>query len=113
MDLKGSKTEQNLHKAFELERRAYFEYLFAAKEASNAGFELAADMFHQTAQNEAEHAEHEFNFLGGAADVKMSVRQAIKHEEAATVFYQDTAGIAEEEGFGAIADFFRRISRIS
>jgi len=112
MDLNGSKTEQNLHKAFELELRAYFEYLFAAKEASSAGFELVADMFHQTAQNEAEHAEHEFNFLGGVKDLKTSVRQAIKHEEEATAFYRQTAGIAEEEGFGEIADFFRRIGKV-
>lgn len=112
MDLNGSKTEQNLHKAFELELRAYFEYLFAAKEASSAGFELVADMFHQTAQNEAEHAEHEFNFLGSVKDLKTSVRQAIKHEEEATTFYRQTAGIAEEEGFGEIADFFRRIGKV-
>ena len=59
MDIKGSKTEENIHKAFEHELRAYFEYMFAAKAASNAGFELIADMFHQTAQNEAEHAEHQ------------------------------------------------------
>jgi len=112
MDLQGSKTEENLRKAFELELRAYFEYMFAAKAASNAGFELVADMFHQTAQNEAEHAEHEFHFLGGAGDIKTTVRAAIEHEEAATAFYHKTADIAEQEGFGAIADFFRRISKV-
>jgi len=111
MDLKGSKTEQNISKAFEHEMRAYFEYMHAAKAASNAGLELVADMFHQTARNEAEHAEYEFNLLGGAGDIKANVRHAIEHEEEATAFYHETADIAGKEGFGEIAALFRRISK--
>jgi len=109
--IKGSRTEQNLHKVFEHEIRAYFEYMHAAKAASDAGFELVADMFHQTARNEAEHAEHAFNLLGAAGDIKANVRQAIEQEEEATAFYQETADIAEKEGFGEIAGLFRRVSK--
>ena len=111
MDLKGSKTEQNLHKVFEHELRAYFEYMQAAKAASDAGFELVADMFHQTARNEAEHAEHAFNLLGAGGDIKANVRRAIGQEEEATAFYRETADIAEKEGFGEIAGLFRSISK--
>jgi acyl-CoA hydrolase len=83
----------------------------AAKAASNAGLELVADMFHQTARNEAEHAEHAFNLLGASDDIKANVRRAIEQEEEATAFYRETADIAEKEGFGEIADLFRSISK--
>ncbi len=110
MNLKGSKTEENLRRAFSQELRAYFEYLYAAEAATAAGFDLIADVFHQTAQNEAEHAEHEFNFLGGAGDIKATTLRAIKHEEESVAFYIETAKVAEAEGFAEIAQFFRRIS---
>ncbi len=112
MDLKGSKTEENLRKAFDQELRAYFEYIYAAKGASDGGFELIADVFHQTAQNEAEHAEHEYHFLGRGGDVRKSLQAAIRHEEEATALYRETAGTAREEGFEEIAAFFDRIGKV-
>ena len=111
MDLKGSKTEQNLHKVFEHEMRAYFEYMHAAQVARDAGFQVVADMFHQTARNEAEHAEHAFTLLGASGDIKATVHEAIEHEEEATAFYQETADIAEKEGFDKIAALFHRIGK--
>ena len=112
MDLKGSRTEENLRKAFDQELRAYFEYLHAAKEASDEGLELIADVFHQTARNEAEHAQHEFNFLGWGGDVKANLKAAISHEKEATAFYRTCAGQAAEEGFEEIATFFKRIGKV-
>jgi acyl-CoA hydrolase/bacterioferritin (cytochrome b1) len=111
MDLKGSKTEKNLLRVFEHETRAYFEYMHAAQVASDAGFQVVADMFHQTARNEAEHAEHAFTLLGASGDIKANVREAIEHEQEATAFYQETADIAEKEGFEKIAALFRGISK--
>ena len=111
MDLKGSKTEQNLQKVFEHEMRAYFEYMHAAQVASDAGFQVVADMFHQTARNEAEHAEHALSLLGASGDTKANVRGAIKDEQEATAFYQETADIAEKEGFGKIAALFHSIGK--
>jgi acyl-CoA hydrolase/rubrerythrin len=111
MHLRGSKTEQNLHGVFEHEMRAYFEYMHAAQVASDAGFQVAADMFHQTARNEAEHAEHAFVLLGASGDVKANVREAIEHEQEATAFYQETADMAEKEGFDKIAALFRGIGK--
>ena len=112
MDLKGSRTEENLRKAFDQELRAYFEYLYAAKAASDEGFELVADVFHQTAQNEAEHAQHEFHFLGRGGDVRTNLLGAISHEKEATAFYRKTAEQAKEEGFEEIAAFFQRIGKV-
>ncbi len=111
MDLKGSKTEQNLHKVFEHEMRAYFEYMHAAQVASDAGFQVVADMFHQTARNEAEHAEHAFSLLGASGDIKANVHEAIEHEQEATAFYQETAATAEKEGFDKIAALFQKIGK--
>ncbi len=112
MDLNGSKTEVNLRKAFDQELRAYFEYIYAGKRASGEGFELIADVFHQTAQNEAEHAEHEYHFLGRGGDVRKSLQAAIRHEEEATAFYREIAETAREEGFEEIAAFFDRIGKV-
>jgi acyl-CoA hydrolase/bacterioferritin (cytochrome b1) len=111
MDLKGSKTEQNLLRVFEHETRAYFEYMHAAEAASDGGLGLVADMFYQTARNEAEHAEHALTLLGLSGDIKEMARESIAHEEEATAFYQETAETAEEEGFDKIATLFRRISK--
>lgn len=111
MDLKGSKTEQNLHQVFEHEIRAYFEYMHAAQVARDAGFQVVADMFHQTARNEAEHAEHAFSLLGASGDIKANVHEAIEHEQEATAFYQETAATAKKEGFDKIAALFQRIGK--
>ncbi len=112
MELKGSKTEEYLRKAYAREQEAYFYYQFAAQTASAAGLDLIADVFLQTANNEAEHAEHEFNFLGGVEDVASSLKEAIRQEEEATAFYREAAGVAEEEGFPEVAEFFRRIEKV-
>jgi acyl-CoA hydrolase/rubrerythrin len=111
MNLKETKTEENLQKVFEHEIRAYFEYMHAAQVARDAGLQVVANMFHQTAQNEAEHAEHAFTLLGASGDIKEMVHESIGHEEEATAFYQETADVAEEEGFDKIAALFRRISK--
>jgi len=63
MQLKGSKTEENLRKAFARELHAHFDYTYFAEAAKEAGLEQIVDMLSTTAQNEAEHAKHEFKFL--------------------------------------------------
>jgi acyl-CoA hydrolase/rubrerythrin len=113
MELKGSKTEEVLEKAFAAELRAEASYRYFAAAAREAGLEEIADMFEATAKNEAEHAEHEFRFLGGASDIRENLETAIgrEHEEA-TRFYPGAAETAEKEGFSEIADFFRRMSKV-
>ncbi len=113
MELKGSKTEKFLLKAFSAEVRVSARYRYFADVARQASLEQIADLFAATAMNEAEHARHEFEFLGGTGDVVENLEQAIKGEHAeATRFYPEAAEIAEAEGFTEIADFFRRMREV-
>jgi len=113
MELKGSKTEDVLQRAFAGELRAGASYTYFASVAREAGLEQIADVFLATARNEAEHAEHDFNFLGGAGDIRANLELAISREhEEATKLYPEAAETAEQEGFTEIADFFRRMTRV-
>ena len=56
MELKGSKTEQNLMTAFAGESQARNKYTYFASKARKDGFEQIADIFEETANNEKEHA---------------------------------------------------------
>ena len=56
MNLKGTKTEQNLQTAFAGESQARNKYTFYASQAKKEGFEQIAALFTETANNEKEHA---------------------------------------------------------
>jgi acyl-CoA hydrolase len=113
MRLKGSRTEDSLRKAFAREVHVHAVYSYFSKAAREAGLSQIADMFLATSQNEAEHAEHEFRFLGGLGDAAANLKLAIgrEHEEASKL-YPEAAQIAEEEGFSDVADFFRRMGKV-
>jgi acyl-CoA hydrolase/ferritin len=113
MEFKGSKTEEVLLKAFAAEVRVGARYRYFAGAARQAGLEQIADLFAATAMNEAEHARHEFEFLGGSGDVVENLEEAIKGEHAeATRFYKEAAETAAEDGFTEIADFFNRMRKV-
>lgn len=113
MQLKGSKTEENLRKAFARELHAHANYTYFASAAREASLEQIADIFLETAENEAEHAKHEFRFLGGVGDARANLKLAVEREhEEATRLYPEAAKVAEEEGFSEIADFFRRMGKV-
>jgi len=113
MQLKGSKTEEKLRTAFARELHAHANYIYFAKAAREAGLEQVADMFLATAQNEAEHAEHEFKFLGGLGDTATNLKLAIEREhEEATKLYPEAAKTAKDEGIDEIADFFNRMGKV-
>ena len=63
--IKGSKTEQNLLKAFAGESQARMRYDYFAKQAKKEGLEQIAAIFDETALNEREHAKRFFKFLEG------------------------------------------------
>jgi acyl-CoA hydrolase len=113
MRLKGSRTEESLRKAFAREVHVRAAYSYFAKAAAEAGLRQMSDMFLATSQNEAEHAEHEFRFLGDLGNSDSNLKLAIgrEHEEA-TRLYPEAARIAEEEGFSDIADFFHRMGKV-
>ena len=56
MELKGSKTEQNLMTAFAGESQARNKYTYFASKAKKDGYEQIAAIFEETANNEKEHA---------------------------------------------------------
>ena len=113
MELKGTKTEDVLKKSFGAELQASFRYMRIAEAARRENLSHVADLFEATAQNELEHARHEFDFLGGIGDVRDIIEQAIQGEaEEATTLYPQAARIAEQEGFTEIAGFFHRIGTV-
>jgi acyl-CoA hydrolase len=113
MRLKGSRTEDSLRKAFARELQARANYIYFAEAARETGREQIAEMFSAIAQNEAEHAEHEFKFLGRVGDIESNLKLAIglEHQDTAKL-YPEAAKVAEEEGFSEIADFFRRVGKV-
>ena len=63
MELKGSKTEQNLMAAFAGESQARNKYTYYASKAKKEGYEQIAAIFTETAENEKEHAKLWFKEL--------------------------------------------------
>ena len=63
MELKGSKTEQNLMAAFAGESQARNKYSYWASKAKKDGYEQIAAIFEETANNEKEHAKMWFKEL--------------------------------------------------
>ena len=124
--VKGTKTEQNLLKAFAGESQARTRYTFFASVAKKEGYEQIAGVFLETAEQEKEHAKRFFKFLEGGdatitasypagkiSNTKDNLLAAAKGEnEEWDVLYPDFARIAEEEGFPEIADAFRQISTV-
>ena len=68
MQLKGSKTEQNLMAAFAGESQARNKYDYYASKAKKEGFEQIAAIFQETAANEKEHAKLWFKLFHGIGD---------------------------------------------
>ena len=67
MELKGSKTEENLRTAFAGESQAHTKYLYYASKAAKDGYVQIGKLFEDTAKNEKEHAKIWFKFLHNGA----------------------------------------------
>ena len=124
--IKGTKTEQNLLKAFAGESQARTRYTFFAGVAKKEGYEQISGVFMETAEQEKEHAKRFFKFLeGGMVEITASYPAGMigttkenlleaangENEEWADL-YPEFAKIAEEEGFKAIATAFRMIAKV-
>ena len=113
MELKGSKTEQNLRTAFSGESEARNKYTYFASVAKKAGYEQIAAIFQKTADNEKEHAKMWFKALGGLGDTAANLLSAAEGENYEwTDMYDGFAKTAEEEGFPALAAKFRMVGAI-
>lgn len=114
MELKGSKTEQNLMTAFAGESQARNKYTYYASAAKKEGYEQIAAMFQTTADNEKEHAKIWFKLLIGIGDTteaNLESAAAGEHYEWETM-YADFAREAREEGFNDIAAKFALVATI-
>jgi rubrerythrin len=126
MDLKGSKTEKNLLKAFAGESQARNRYTFFANVAKKEGFEQISAIFQETADNEKEHAEIFFKYLeGGEVEIEAGypagkIGSTAENLLAAAdgekmewgTLYPDFKKAAIEEGFEKVAEAFKEIAEI-
>lgn len=113
MELKGSKTEQNLLAAFAGESQARNKYTYFASVATKAGFEQIAGIFLETSDNEKEHAKRIYEFLGVVGDTKANLKAAAEGEHYEyTEMYSEFERVAGEEGFAEIADFFKEVAEV-
>jgi rubrerythrin len=124
--LKGTRTEQNLLKAFAGESQARNRYEFASKVAITEGFIQISNIFQKTANQEKEHAKRFFKFLeGGNAEITASYpagkigttaenlkAAAMGENEEWTKLYPAFAEIAKEEGFPEVAVAFKMIAKV-
>jgi rubrerythrin len=124
MELKGSKTEQNLLTAFTGESQARNRYTYFASQAKKDGFVQIQSVFEETASQEKEHAKRLFKFLkGGEVQVTASfpagvIGTTVENLMAAaggenhewTEMYPGFAKTAREEGFEEIAEVFESIA---
>ena len=113
MELKGSKTEQNLMAAFAGESQARNKYTYFASVAKKEGYEQIAAIFEATANNEKEHAKMWFKHLGGIGTTAENLKHAAEGENYEwTDMYEEFARVATEEGFTQIAAEFRMVGAI-
>ncbi len=114
MSLKGTKTEQNLLKAFAGESMARNKYTYYASKAKNEGYEQIANLFLETANNEKEHAKIWFKLLhDGIPNTTENLKDAANGENYEwTDMYNTMAKEAKEEGFDHIAKLFEEVSKI-
>ena len=132
MNLKGTKTLENLMKAFAGESQARNRYTFYASVAKKEGYEQIAAIFTETADNEKEHAKVFFKHIleGMASELPITVhvdadypvelrttRENLKASAAGeneewTMLYPAFADVAEKEGFKDVANSFRQIAKV-
>jgi rubrerythrin len=123
---KGTKTEQNLLKAFAGESQARTRYTFFASKAKKEGYEQIAGVFAETADQEKEHAERFFKFLeGGPLEITATypagkigstaenlLEAAEGEHEEWDILYKNFAADADAEGFPEVAETFRRVALV-
>jgi rubrerythrin len=124
--IKGTRTEQNLLKAFAGESQARNRYEFFVSVAIKEGYEQIAALFQETANQEKEHAKRFFKFLeGGMTEITASYpagkigtteenlkAAAAGENEEWSELYPKFADIAKEEGFQEVSTAFKMIAKV-
>ncbi|MDR2676931.1 MAG: rubrerythrin family protein [Endomicrobium sp.] len=122
--IRGTRTEKNLLKSFIGESQAKMRYTYFASQAKEEGFEQISAIFTEISDNEKEHAKRFFGFLeGGSCDISGTFAVGIisstinnlkfsvsGENEEYLKLYPEAAKIADDDGFPAIAECYRKIS---
>jgi len=121
MDLKESKTAENLKDAFAGESQANRRYLYFAHKADIEGAPDVAAVFRSTAEGETGHAHGHLEYLEEVGDpatgekmgeTEDNLKSAIAGEtHEYTDMYPGMARTAREEGFEEIADWFETLAK--
>ncbi len=129
-NLKGTKTAENLLKAFAGESQARNRYTYYASVADKEGYKQIRNIFIETADNEKEHAKRFYKFLlagfEGALPTVIEINAAYPVAQGTTLdnlkaaadgeneewadLYPSFADDADREGFPEIALAFRNIA---
>lgn len=129
MNLKGSKTYENLMRAFAGESQARNRYNIASSVAKNEGFQVVGSVFDYTADQERAHAKVFYQMLKEYVGDNISISgaypidnydstakalRAAQHNELEEwdEVYKNFSKIAREEGFIKVAHAFERIAAI-
>lgn len=114
MELKGSKTLENLKAAFAGESQAHTKYQYFASQAKKDGYVQIQNIFLETSHNEKEHAKIWYKLINdgvGKTPENLKDAAAGEHEEW-TSMYPGFAKVAREEGFDKIAELFEAVAAI-
>jgi|TARA_B100001094_G_C18154295_1_gene785504 rubrerythrin len=121
MDLKESKTADNLKDAFAGESQANRRYLYFAQKADIEGAPDVAAVFRSTAEGETGHAHGHLEYLEEVGDpatgekmgeTEDNLKSAIAGEtHEYTDMYPGMARTARDEGFDEIADWFETLAK--
>lgn len=114
-ELDGSKTLENLMRAFANESQSNRRSLHCAKQADLAGQTKATRILVQMAEIETRLAYGCLELsqdasAGEAVDLKSRLEQMLKGQEAGSEDYQKFAEVARAEGFEALAEWFDKLS---
>ena len=125
-ELKGSKTEENLLKAFAGESQARNRYTFYAKEAQKEGYQQIGGIFLETADHERQHAKRFYKHLeGGTVEITATYPAGPWRAPRPSTWpapppastrsgcdlYPAFADVAEAEGFQDVATTFRMVAK--
>lgn len=111
----GTKTYENLKKAFAGEAEAHTKYQYYSSKAKKEGYNIISSIFDETAGNEKEHAKLWFKALhdDDIPITRQNLIDAISGEDYETqVMYKEFAETAKEEGFNDLANLFASVGKI-
>ena len=120
-NLRGTKTHENLKRAFAVESQANRRYLYFARVADIEGHAEIGGLFRDTSEAETGHAFGHLDFLKSVGDpatdvpfgsTRANLQSAIEGETYEyTHMYPGMARIARDEGFPEIAEWFETLAK--